>query len=666
MEWMKAKSMKKKKINIYALTNKQVFWILLSVIIAVLPHFPRLPIWFSVLLVLTVSIRWLTAIKKLKPLPSFFIAILTIFIFLAIIYFQGFVLNREISVTILTTMTVLKLLETWEKRDAWMVVTLCYFVILTRFFYSQDMLLVFYLLSSVIIITHTLFVLQHSQSKQFIQKREIKQTLGLLAAGIPLAALFFLFFPRLGSPIWGSPDFFGEGVTGMSEDMSPGSISQMFNDDSTAFRVVFDGEIPVNSQLYWRGPVMWDFDGYTWTRKKKEESTRRSASFDESGIISSYEVELEPTGQKFLFALDYPTLVPNSSILLTDSQLISLNKINQLRHYKVSSVLKQYNPYELLSLDNLKHLKALPQGYNPKTINLIRNWKRQNLTPEQMIGKALAMFRNEEFYYSYSPPLLQGNTVDQFLFETRSGFCEHYASAFTIMMRAAGLPARVVTGYQGGILNKDYVLVKQSDAHAWSEVWVKDKGWLRVDPTAAVSPLRVESGAQAIMSENARSWYDTQWNRKLGEKYDGLRHKWNKWVRDYNAVKQKALFEVFGFDSQDGKSIAIVLGAIMIATTVLVVFFLFITRPKRKLLAYDKEYNKFLKVFAKKGLKKADGQGVIQFSESLIDKYPDLEKIIEEFTQLYLNLRFGKNTLNKKNLDKRLLAMISDISQQVK
>ena len=663
---MKAESMKKKKVNIYTLSNKQVFWILLSVIIAVIPHFPRLPIWFPVLLIIVASIRWLTNIKKIKPLPSFFVAFLTIFVFLAIIYFQGFMLNREISVTVLTTMTVLKLLETWEKRDAWMVVTLCYFVILTRFFYSQDMLLVFYLLSSVVIITHTLFVLQHNQPENIFQKREIKQTFGLLLAGIPLAALFFLFFPRLGSPIWGSPDFFGEGVTGISEDMSPGSISNLFDDDSTAFRVVFEGEIPENSQLYWRGPVMWDFDGYTWTRKKGGMYVKRPSSFADSGFISKYEIELEPTGQNFLFALDYPYSIPSEAQLLSDSQMMSNNKINQLRHYTITSVLKPYNPYELLSFENIARLKALPKGYNPKTIELINGWKKQNITPEAMISRALSMFRNDEFYYSYSPPLLQGNTIDQFLFETRSGFCEHYASAFTFMMRAAGLPARVVTGYQGGILNKDYVLVKQSDAHAWSEVWVKDKGWLRVDPTAAVSPLRVEYGSQAIMSENARNWLDSEWTRKMGERYDALRHKWNKWVRDYNAVKQKALFEVFGFDSQDGKSIAIILGVIMIGTTVLVLLFLFITRPKRQLLAYDKEFNKFLKIFAKRGLEKPEGQGVMQFTELAAENYPNLKTEITNFARLYLKLRFGKDIPQRTMLDKKLLSMIAELQFKIK
>ncbi|MBL4772179.1 MAG: DUF3488 domain-containing transglutaminase family protein, partial [Alcanivoracaceae bacterium] len=566
----------------HTLTIKQLFWIIASVLIAVTPHLPRLPIWFPLLLIMVVVVTWMSAIGKMKPISGWMIVFLTIFIFIAIIYFQGFTLNREISVTILTTMTVLKLLETHAKRDAWMIVTLCYFVMLTRFFYSQDIILMLYLIISVTIITHTLFLLQHSNKPTLLIKQELKQTIKLLATGVPLAALFFLFFPRLGSPIWGSPDLFGEGITGISEEMSPGSISQLFSDDSTAFRATFASTIPPKTQLYWRGPVLWDFDGSTWTRNRAIRPVIRHEDFSDVGTKISYEIELEPTGQHYLFALDYMIDSSNQAILLSDSELVSTHELNQLRHYKVTSVLKQYNPYELLSRKKLERLINLPKGYNPQTLELIQSWKAINPDTEFLIQKALNWFATDQFYYSYSPPLLQGNTVDQFLFETKSGFCEHYASAFTVMMRAAGIPARIVTGYQGGIQNDDYLLIKQSDAHAWSEVWIKDRGWLRVDPTAAVSPLRVERGSQALMSERSRSWYDSSWYRKMGEKYDGIRHKWNKWVRDYNVVKQRALFEVFGFDSRDGRSIAIVLGLIMIITTLFVFLFLYISRPKRK------------------------------------------------------------------------------------
>ena len=656
---------KKLPTNYFILTTKQIFWIIFSVTISVIPHIPRLPIWFPLLIIAVVSIRWLTATHRIKPLPSLLIAFITIFIMIAIIYFQGLKLNREISVTVLTTMTVLKLLETWRKRDAWMVVTLCYFVILTRFFYSQDMLLVLYLILSVSVITHTLFVLQHNDTDNFIEKREIKQTLGLLLTGVPLAALFFLFFPRLGSPIWGSPDFFGQGTTGISEEMSPGSISQLFSDDSTAFRVTFEGDIPTNSALYWRGPVLWDFDGTTWTKNNKPTQANRSKKLASLGNVYNYEVELEPTGQHYLFAMDYLINTSSKGKLLSDSQLVSPIKINQLRHYQASSVITKYNPYEELSREKLIQLTALPSGFNPKTISMMQEWKTLQLTQEQIINKALLLFRNDEYYYSYSPPLLMGDTVDQFLFETKSGFCEHYSSAFTIMMRAAGIPARVVTGYQGGIKNESYLLIKQSDAHAWSEVWIKDKGWLRVDPTAAVSPQRVEYGSQALMKEQSRNWHDSNWSRKLGERYDAVRHKWNSWIRDYNAVKQQALFEVFGFDAKNGQSIAIVLGIIMTGTTVIVLLFLYLTRPRRKLNAYDKIYLKYLQVFNKKGLSNSNDLGIVAFSEKAVIQFPQVHNAINEFTKLYLKLRFSRHIRNKNILDKRLKNLVIKINKTI-
>ena len=647
------------------LTTKQLFWIISSVVIAVLPHLPRLPIWFPFLLFIVAFISWQSAKNKIKPISGWITAFITIFIFIAIIYFQGFSLNRELSVTILTTMTVLKLLETHAKRDAWMIVTLCYFVMLTRFFYSQDIILMLYLIISVIIVTHSLFVLQHSNRPTLFIKHELKQTLKLLATGVPLAAMFFLFFPRLGSPIWGSPDLFGEGTTGISEEMSPGSISQLFNDDSTAFRATFTSAIPAKSQLYWRGPVLWDFDGFTWSRNRDLRRTTRHPDFKTVGHKANYEIELEPTGQHYLFALDYMLKPPAKAILLPDSQLLNRRKINQLRHYEMTSVLKQYNPYELLSNKDLSRLTKLPDGYNPQTIKLIQSWKAINPNPEHLIQKALNWFATDEFYYSYSPPLLQGDTVDQFLFETKIGFCEHYASSFTIMMRSAGIPARVVTGYQGGIQNGDYLLIKQSDAHAWSEVWIKNKGWLRVDPTAAVSPLRVEAGSQALMSQQSRGWLDTGWYRKMGENYDAVRHKWNKWVRDYDVTKQKALFEAFGFDLKNSKSVAIVLGVIMMISTLLALLFLYITRPKRKLNYYDKIYHKLIAVFRKKGLNKAADQGIMSFSQIATTQFPQAKRPIHDFTQLYLKLRFSKYSSKQKNLDKRLEKLISKIKQTI-
>ena len=656
---------KKPAVNIYLLNKKQILWILLSVIITVVPHLPRLPLWFPLLLLSIVALRWFVATKKLKPIPPFLVALLTIIIFIAIIVFQGFNLNREISVTLLTTMTALKLLETWHKRDAWMIVTLCYFVILTRFFYSQDLMLVLYLFASVFVITHTLFVLQHDNKKHVIQKDEIKQTLGLLAAGIPLAALFFIFFPRLGSPIWGSPDLFGQGKTGIGDEMSPGSILELFVDDSTAFRAVFSTRVPAKSQMYWRGPVLWDFNGKTWRRNMLLTKSSTLGKQNQSGILINYEIELEPTGQNYLFALDYLAIKPTGSKLLSDFQLISHHVLNQLGHYKATSIIKKYNAFEQLSSADFQRLKSLPAGYNPKTHKLMQNWKQQNLTTEQYIKKALNLFTIDKFYYSFTPPPLIGNTIDEFLFNTKKGFCEHYASAFTVMMRSLGIPARVVTGYQGGVKNKDYWLIKQSDAHAWSEVWIENKGWLRVDPTAAVSPLRIEQGSQALMSEQSRNWIDSNWTRKLGEKYDAMRYKWNKWVRDYNALTQRAMFEIIGFKDQNGKSIAIVLGLITLITTFIVLFFLYFTRPKRKLGPYDKIYQKFIKIFKTNGIDTANHQGVVEFARYVSEQYPHTKNAVEKFTNLYIKLRYGRKQRTSKKLDKRLKVLLQDVRKSM-
>ena len=480
-----------------------------------------------------------------------------------------------------------------------------------------------------------------------------------------MAALFFIFFPRLGSPIWGSPDLFGQGKTGMSDEMSPGSISQLFSDDSTAFRVDFFNQIPKKNEMYWRGPVLWDFDGKTWRKNNLARTNFQHRLRKQTGLKVSYEVEIEPTGQHYLFALDYIAKKPTVSKLLSDNQLISPHKINQLSHYKAISVIKKYNNDEYLSSADFNRLKSFPPRYNPKTQQLMLGWRQQNLSTAQYIAKALNWFATDEFYYSYTPPRLQGDTIDEFLFGSKKGFCEHYASSFTIMMRMLDIPARVVTGYQGGVQNKDYWLVKQSDAHAWSEVWIKGKGWLRVDPTAAVSPLRIEKGSQALMSQQSRNWIDSSWTRKLGEQYDAIRYKWNKWVRDYNSLKQQAIFKFMGFEEQNGRSIAIVLGLITLITTLFVLIFLYFTRPIRKLGPYGKIYNKFLKLCKLKGLIKPHQLGIVAFSQKACSKFPQAEKEINSFTQLYLRLRFGKNTKKSKTLDKKLIKILDKIKAKI-
>ncbi|WP_395374688.1 transglutaminaseTgpA domain-containing protein [Marinicella sp. W31] len=630
--------MSKKKGIISELDTKQLFWIVLSVLIAVLPHITRMPVWFVPMTVAVVAYRFYSQIHNIGRTVNAIIMLITILTLMLLVYTQGFGLSREISVSVLISMTVLKLLETYRFRDAYLTVILCYFVVMTRFLYTQDLALVFYLITSVFATTHTLRVIHGVKSQRLVNRNELKLTGKLFAGAIPFAIVFFLIFPRIGSPIWGSPDIFGEGKTGISDTMSPGSIAQLFADDSPAFRATFKGTAPPPNELYWRGPVLWHFDGLTWTRQKHS-SLNQTKNVGHAGRRIEYDVELEGTGQNYLFGLDYVSKLQTDAFILPDLILYSPRKINQIKHYTVESLL--VSRYQ----EDLKHyhrnlLLALPEGYNHRTREMIKQWLQDTPTQEGMVQRALRLFSDQGFYYSFTPPELSGDTVDQFLFDTREGFCEHYASAFVVMMRMAGIPARVVTGYQGGINNGGYYLIRQSDAHAWAEVYLNEKEWVRVDPTAMVSPDRVERGTSAILDAK-RGWFDFAWLRKTREGYDTFRYKWNQWVRSYNVNSQQAFFELLGFGHMDGKKIAIIITIVMLLTGFLIGLWFFIFKrtilsPQQKLL------KRYRKLFKELPATQAVGNDVEHITAEVVQYYPELETMTERFTGYYNRARYGQ------------------------
>ena len=325
------------------LDMKQLFWVVLSVSIAVLPHIARMPVWFVPMTLAVIAYRFYSQMHNIGRTVNALIMLITILTLMLLVYTQGLGLSREISVSVLISMTVLKLLETYRFRDAYLTVILCYFVVMTRFLYTQDIALVIYLFASVFVTTHTLRVIHGVKSQKILNKQELKLTSKLLAGAVPFSIVFFLIFPRIGSPIWGSPDIFGEGKTGISDTMSPGSIAQLFADDSPAFRATFKGNAPPPNELYWRGPVLWHFDGLTWTRQKHS-SLSQSRNVEQSGRRIEYDVELESTGQNYLFGLDYVTELQTDAFILPDLILYSPRTINQIRHYTVESVLLNRYP----------------------------------------------------------------------------------------------------------------------------------------------------------------------------------------------------------------------------------------------------------------------------------------------------------------------------------
>lgn len=643
------------------LSNKQLIWIIIAVLVAVLPQVYRLPIWFLPMTIAVVAYRLYSQIKQIKKTYTVVLSMLAIMVLILLIYSQGFGISREISVSILITMTVLKLLETYRLRDAHLVVVLCYFVIMTRFLYSQDILLTLFLLGSVFTTTHALSILQHQNSEKIIERKQLKSTAGILFSSLPFAVLFFLLFPRLGAPIWGSPDIFGEGKSGISDTMSPGSIVNLFMDDSPAFRATFDKQqYPPKDQLYWRGPVLWHYDGVTWSRNK---DTSFAPLFNRNNPTAvSYQIEQEPSGQNYLFGLDRLIQNTQDAMLMDDFTLYAKNKVNQLKTYRLKSIVGD-SFAQKLSPKQRSALLQFPTQLNPKTQVMMRQWRQQaeqqNRPQSSIVNQALRFFNQQGFFYSYEPPPLSGDIIDQFLFQSKRGFCEHYASTFVIMMRMAGIPARVVTGYQGGVNMGEYLLIKQSDAHAWAEVFL-DNGsaqgrWHRIDPTTMVSPERLQQGSQSII-EQPRTWHDFEWLRKIRENFDTYRYGWNRWVRNFNHNKQQALFKTIGFIQRDGKQIALLMAAVIFITGGILSLVLWLkNRPRHN--PHQKLRLQYTALFHQQPKVATERQGFLELNRQFKANNPQLTTLIDRFESHYLQSRFAKNQ-TKLNQLQQLIAQI--------
>ena len=386
--------------------------------------------------------------------------------------------------------------------------------------------------------------------------------LRLVALGLPLALAAFWLFPRLASPLWGLPERAGA-KPGLSDSMSPGAWLDLMNDDSPAARVRFFGPVPAQRDLYWRGPVLWDFDGRTW-RPARWRRQFPAPQIRPAGAGWDYEVDLEPSEDRQLIALDLPTRVSGDAYIDADFSVAA-----RLPQYNVSRWRLQSAPAAAAEAELPRMLREralrLPAGFNPRTLALGRQWRREagvdttGNADAAIADRALAMIRRD-FAYTLDVPLAGRNEVDDFLFDRKRGYCEHFSSAFVVLMRAAGIPARVVTGYAGGYRNPvgGYWLVLHSDAHAWAEIWLPRRGWVRVDPTAAVAPERV---------------YDTLADRQPGRiggfttlvpvfnLGDWMRRGWNDFVLGFDANRQRDLLKPLGLDQLGVRELTLLFAA---------------------------------------------------------------------------------------------------------
>jgi transglutaminase-like putative cysteine protease len=510
-------------------------------------HASHLPWWLVAALALVLALRWWQRRRHGTPPPMLLKLPLLALLAIAVVFTYGTIFGQEPGSALAVGLLVLKLLESEAPRDAKVGVSFACFGLMAALLFDQGLVATFVVALGLLPALATLRALEPAQASVSLP-RALLPGLALLAAAVPLALLAFALVPRLSSPLWGAPNR-TEARTGLSDQMSPGDFVELLNDERPAMRVTFDGPPPPPEQRYFRAYVMWAYDGRTWEHVQLRLADGRARPLEplEARVTTGYQVDLEPTDRTVLPALGMPMEAPGDARLSPNREVFSDKPVREPLHYALRSAL-YYHLQPKLPEAARRFALRLPQGLNPRTHALAAQWRARRAGDDQaIVDDALALFHDGAFRYTMSPAPLGRNAVDDFLFGTREGFCEHYASSFTVLMRAAGIPARVVTGYQGGYWNPlgNYLLVRQSDAHAWSEVWLEGRGWTRVDPTAAVRPERVSQGAAAAAGDQL-GWVQTSWLASLRNQWDVVNHWWTQGVIGFDALRQRGLLTPFG------------------------------------------------------------------------------------------------------------------------
>ena len=633
-----------------------------TLVISMIPQLMSMPFHLVLITLLPVMWRLLAEFRGWKPMPMFLRIMATVFVVATLVSTYGGLIGRHAAVSMLVLMLALKLLETFRVRDARVVASLSLFLCGTQFLFSQGVPMIIYiiacLLSSLIAFMYltrceAFRVLGNAPDTDRSLLSELGFGAGLMALALPIGLALFLLFPRWGSPLWGLPEEALDARSGLSDSMSPGSIQGLFMDDSPAFRAQFDSPLPSNSEMYWRGPVFWDFDGREWKVSYLSRNLMADSKPDLQTAPFRYTVQMEPTEQKWLFALDYPALKPRRARMTIDYQLLSFRPVTQLREYVMASD-PNFLDSPVIKQTLLRAALELPEGFNPRTAELMSTWRKEAASDGEIIQRALQYFNRQQFRYTLNPPLLSRHTVDEFMFDTQEGFCEHYASAFTVMMRMAGIPARVVTGYQGGIYNPmgSYVLVRQSDAHAWSEVWVRGSGWTRIDPTAAVAPERIESGAMSAINQR-RHLLDFQWLRNVRNSVDIFQRGWNNWVVNFGADHQSRLLSILGWDMVGPAKLVVTLIAIIMvigAIIFLLVPRLLKFRSSRKSDPLLILWKKFTRKLAKAGFASQPSMAAMELAATANSQLNYNGDDILKIAKLYTLCRYSQNSGNQDEL----------------
>ena len=651
--------------------KSDLLMLLVACVLVLLPHLQHVSAAIATAVLLLLGWRGWIAFSGRRLPPRWLLLPIAAVAMGCVWFTYHTLLGRDAGVGMLTFLLVLKLLEMHAKRDMFVVLYLSFFLMLTNFFYSQT-------IGTAVLMTLALLALLTAHiSFQYVAvvpplKKRLRLAGMMMGLAVPLMLVLFFLFPRIQGPLWGLPGDANSGRSGLSDSMTPGTVSDLALSDDIAFRAKFDGPVPAPARLYWRAIVLGQYDGRTWTQNEARGLPAGSVQAVPASTPTHYEITLEPTGRRWLYALDVPVAMPSIAgqrVGWTNMfELISSQPINERLRYQVTSW-TDFKLQPIASPDDITEGLQRPTGFNPATNDFAQQLMRQSTDSATLIRLVLDYFRREPFRYTLEPPLLGRNSVDDFLFTTRAGFCEHFAGAFVVIMRELGIPARVVTGYQGGELNTvdGYLEVRQSDAHAWAEVWLEQRGWVRVDPTAAVAPERIERKA---VLRPPRGFFGgligltpsrTAWLPKLRLNLDAMANSWNQWVLGYSPKRQQNLIALLGFGQVDWQ----VLTGLMFGAGSLVMGLSMIPLLMRRqiITPIERLYRQFGARMARYGLHHVTDEGPQTF-RNRVAAHNTLSAAKKEaaigFLQQYEQLQYGRvDAVAQKTIFNQLKALLA-------
>jgi transglutaminase-like putative cysteine protease len=616
-------------------------WLLVAQALVIIPHIAHLPLWVLALWLFCAG--WRVQIFRMRArYPNAWAkAGLMLAASAGVVLSRGSLIGLDAGVVLLIAAFVLKLVELRSQRDALVLIFLGFFCVVTAYLFDDSLTAAAF---SALPISALLAAMIGLQQRHLAMRPwpTLRLALVMLAQALPLMLLLFVFFPRL-APLWSLPNPSNQARTGLSDSMTPADIAELSKSTALVFRATFEGSLPARNQLYWRALTFEQFDGRRWSQAPLAQSLT-APNWSPSGPALTYSIIMQPSSQQWLFALDVARSSATDVRQLSDFSLQRNAPVEQTLQYAVNSWPTALREPDVLAASLARDLQ-LPAAGDPRSRAWAAELRAQNPNDAALVQQLLTHFNREPFVYTLKPPPVGIDSVDEFLFRTRRGFCAHYAGAMTFVLRAAGIPARVVAGYQGGELNPagNFLTVRQFDAHAWVEYWQAGQGWVSVDPTFQVAPERIEQGLEQALNDEQSFLADSplsllryrniDWLNTVRQGWDNLNYGWQRWVLGYQGEQQLQFLQRW-FGRMDSQLLLLALvggGGLLLSGLALFLF-----KPwRREQDLQVRQYLRFERLLARHGVQRLPGEGPRAFAVRAAAELPKQGGAIKGFAQLF-------------------------------